>query len=528
MAKRKRAKGQVAGTTNNAQTYKAAPLSLGSSAPQGSSQQHGLDADFHTGASTVKTGRLKVINLNRSSTGSFKSMMADISKTTGLGTRASAICSSSDFGLDGIDRQQAQDAEVLVLERLGIAYVRVDDDQKASALMRSQSAEATGYIVEPEQVRYSLGFPSRAASFESMRSDLADSGPYSHSPENFAELLQSMADLAKTQLAAETPVRTAQTFNDTAEATWGLQAVRALSARHSGADIKVAILDSGMDLGHPDFAGRSIQSKAFVTTGNLKIGDLIVPQLDTEVHDINGHGTHCVGSACGPRTSQFGPGYGVAFGAEIFVGKVMFQHPITGGGVGFDSDIQAGIEWAMQHGCQVISMSIGSPAEANGTFPADYEIAAFEALNNGHLIIAATGNGSQRPGFVDAVSSPANCPSVAGVAAIDRFERIAPFSNGRVFSGRGAEVNFSGPGVDVISSVPLQLPAFPSSGPLLRTQTKTAAWDGTSMATPHASGIAALIADETGLRGLELYREMRRRVRSLGAKADFGHGLVQF
>jgi subtilisin family serine protease len=88
-----------------------------------------------------------------------------------------------------------------------------------------------------------------------------------------------------------------------------LQATRVLSSSYSGAGIRVAILDTGLDLQHPDFIHRTITSRSFVT--------------GRSVDDGNGHGTSCAGVACGPQKPTQSPRYGVAYGADLYIGKVL-------------------------------------------------------------------------------------------------------------------------------------------------------------------------------------------------------------
>ena len=140
----------------------------------------------------------------------------------------------------------------------------------------------------------------------------------------------------------------------------------------------------------------------------------------------------------------------MAYEAEIFSGKVLRQGA-NGRASGADGWILEGIDWAMRNQCQIISMSLGAPVNSS-SFPTSYERAAQRGLQAGILIIAATGNDSERrKGFIAPVGRPANCPSIAAVGAIDVQNLIADFSNGQKF-GNGGEVNFVGPGVDVLSS----------------------------------------------------------------------------
>ncbi|MGP9529243.1 S8 family serine peptidase [Glutamicibacter sp. AOP5-A2-18] len=281
-------------------------------------------------------------------------------------------------------------------------------------------------------------------------------------------------------------------FTDTGQFTWGLQAVGADLSSYTGKGINLAVLDTGFDANHPDFAGRN------VTTKSLVDGE--------DAADSHGHGTHCIGTSCGPRTPEQGPGYGVASEANIFAGKVLGAD-----GSGSDSNILAGINWALENKCQVISMSLGADVK---TVHPPYVTAGRRALELGSLIVAAAGNNAQRsagnPGFVGA---PANSPYIMAVAAVDSKLAVADFS-AQAISTEGGEVDIAGPGVDVYSS-------WPGSR---RYNTIS----GTSMATPHVAGLAALLAESTGLRAQELWDKLVQEARSLSLPAtDVGAGLAQ-
>ncbi|WP_328821776.1 S8 family serine peptidase [Nesterenkonia haasae] len=263
------------------------------------------------------------------------------------------------------------------------------------------------------------------------------------------------------------------TYRDTSELSWGLQAIGISSAMergHCAEGVRVAILDTGVDLAHPDFASRGVTAESFVANEG--------PQ------DAHGHGTHCLGTACGPWQSGSGPGYGVAPQAEVYAAKVLGDN-----GTGSDSSILAGIDWALQNGCQVISMSLG--ADVRQVHP-PYVAAGRRALERGSLIVAAAGNNAQRsagnPGFVGA---PANSPHVLAVAAVGQHLSTADFS-ARSSSQDGGEVNVTAPGVEVHSSWP--------------GDERYRSISGTSMAAPHVAGIAALISGATGSRGEALWR----------------------
>ena len=283
---------------------------------------------------------------------------------------------------------------------------------------------------------------------------------------------------------------------DESRFTWGLQATGVPSSRFTGAGIKVAVLDTGFDLGHPDFAGRTVVTESHVAG---------VP-----VQDVAGHGTHCIGTACGPRDPAVPPRYGIAYGADIYAGKVLNDD-----GRGVDGDLLAGIEWAIVNECEVISMSLGAPGAPGQPFSAVFERAASRALARGSLIVAAEGNDSRRDqGQIAPVSHPANCPSIMATAAVDSSLQVASFSNGAA-AAAGGEVDFAGPGVDVRSAWPMP--------------TEYNTLSGTSMATPHVAGIAALTAEaDPTSRGDALRTALQRRARRLPLPStDVGAGLVQ-
>ncbi|GHH57297.1 S8 family peptidase [Lentzea cavernae] len=275
--------------------------------------------------------------------------------------------------------------------------------------------------------------------------------------------------------------------------TWGLQAVGADVSTATGKGVKIAVLDTGWEKNHPDFTGRSITTQSFIA--------------GEDVQDGHGHGTHCIGTSAGPRKPATLPGYGVAYEAEIFAGKVL-----SNAGSGSDGGILAGIDWAITNGCAVISMSLGADVPAGTPYSQIYETVAQRALAKGTLIIAASGNASTRPGRIAPVGHPARCPSIIAVAAIDVNRAIASFSSGS--ADKIGQIDVCGPGVDVHSSFKL-----PEKYRRLR---------GTSMATPHAAGVAVLIAEKTGARGYELWaRLVGTALRLPLASTDIGAGLVQ-
>lgn len=322
------------------------------------------------------------------------------------------------------------------------------------------------------------------------------SGLISIEPERFVDAIQYASDTGSSQAVHGTfGAAAAPQLLSEAQDTWGLQMTRVTASRFSGRGVRVAILDTGIDLQHPDFAQRAIVSQSFVP--------------GAPIDDSNGHGTYCAGVACGPTSPAHPPRYGIASGAELYVGKV-----IGDDGRGTDGSIMAGIDWAVRGGCAVVSLSVGTPVAPGEPYSPLYEQVAQRALAAGTLIMAAAGNDSLRPDQIAPVDHPANCPSILAIAAIDAYLRIAPFSCGGM-NADGGEVNVAAPGVAIRSSWPR--PA------LYRTNS------GTSMATPYAVGIAALFAEANpSARGTNLLSLLIRGVQSLALPArDVGAGLIQ-
>ena len=182
------------------------------------------------------------------------------------------------------------------------------------------------------------------------------------------------------------------------------------------------------------------------------------------------------------------------------MGKVLSD---TGGGT--TATVLAGMNWAVANRCEVISMSLG----ADGIPPQfAYTQAGRAALNAGCLRIAAAGNASRRPGTIAPTGSPGNSPTIMSVAALDANLQVAFFSS-------GGKVEIAGPGVDIFSSWPLPQ----------RYKTES----GTSMATPHVAGAAALWAySNSALRGQSLWNVLVGHAGHLpNPVTDVGAGLVQ-
>ncbi|WP_328769907.1 S8 family peptidase [Streptomyces sp. NBC_00286] len=326
-------------------------------------------------------------------------------------------------------------------EEIGAAVVEVRSDQR-HALVTTAEAEPTILAAEPERMVYAMPItaPTQAPTefYPAYRSD-----------EEIVDR-HTRAEIA----AAQGPASDEQSF------TWGLQAIRANLSHLTGRGVKVAVLDTGVDITHPDLVGCIEDTMSFV------VGEA--------VEDGNGHGTHCIGTVAGPAKPQQGPRYGVACDARILAGKVL-----NNGGSGADGQILAGMAWAVARGARVISMSLGGLVRPGELFPQTYEILAQRALERGTVIVAAAGNDSDRPPVIHPVSRPANCPSILAVAALDRALTPSFFSNGGI-NGQGGEINIAAPGRDVRSAAP---------------RGRYQNLNGTSMATPHVAGVLALLAE---------------------------------
>lgn len=384
---------------------------------------------------------------------------------------------SSDFKDDSFALAAAIDsASAVSLDRLGIAVIPEVDGQTATS---AALASAPGVrMVRPEFWMQALDeWDDRYATWA--REGLS--------------LLAEQARRFSRPPTASTGLPAAVSAQG--QAAWGIGVTRVEQSAYSGAGIKLAVLDTGFDVQHPDFQGRVVQSKSFVP--------------GQTVQDVQGHGTHCIGTACGPRAPASQIRYGVAYEAEIHVGKVL-----NDSGSGRESWILAGIEWAVGNGCQVISMSLGRRVQPNEPPDEFYNNAGRLALENGSLIVAAAGNDSWRQyGQIAPVGAPANAESILAVGAIDAKMKIANFSCGAV-NAQGGEVNIAGPGVDILSS-------FPRPRDYERLS-------GTSMATPHVAGIAALFAQsDSSLRGKALWNALERSAMSIGhPPRDVGAGLA--
>lgn len=241
---------------------------------------------------------------------------------------------------------------------------------------------------------------------------------------------------------------------------WALRRIGAPCAwqyTHGSASVVVAVLDTGVDLEHPDLSDRLVPGYDFVDG-------------DTVPRDEYGHGTHVAGIIAAVSNNGIGVA-GVADGVHIMPIRVLDSE-----GFGYDADIADGIRYAADHGARVINMSLGSVIPSGDTI----DHAIDYAIDQGVVVVIAAGNDFlPLPNWAGGLH-----PDTIVVAATDENDVKAPFSN------TGPWVDISAPGVDIYSTVPTY-PVF------LTTERGVSqdydALDGTSMATPFVSAVAALV-----------------------------------
>ncbi len=221
-----------------------------------------------------------------------------------------------------------------------------------------------------------------------------------------------------------------------------------------GKGATVAVLDTGYDHTHRDLKNQVTASRDFTAS---RSGD----------SDVNGHGSHCAGIIA---AEENGVGVvGVAPQAKVLAGKVLGDN-----GSGLSTWIAAGIDWAVENGADVISMSLGSDAPDSRI-----EAAVKRALAKNVIVVAAAGNSGPREGTA---GWPGNFEGVVCVAAVDSNQAVASFSS------RGKNVQVAAPGVNVRSCYPGD---------------RFATMSGTSMATPYVAGCAALFVSHCKARGIK-------------------------
>ncbi|WP_330278844.1 S8 family serine peptidase [Streptomyces sp. NBC_00056] len=239
-----------------------------------------------------------------------------------------------------------------------------------------------------------------------------------------------------------------------------VHAPEAWAAGYDGKGTKVAVLDTGVDAEHPDLVSRVAASKNFTDS--------------TTTDDRVGHGTHTASTVGGSGAASDGRKKGVAPGTSLLIGKVLNDQ-----GYGLDSWIIAGMQWAVDQQADVVSMSLGNPAIGDCTDPMAQ--ATKQLSQNTHtLFVIAAGNAGSG---TETVSSPGCVPDVLTVGAVDRDDTTASFSSrGPVAVTHTLKPEIAAPGVDISAA-----------GAGGRGVYAYRTMSGTSMATPHVAGAAAVV-----------------------------------
>ena len=310
---------------------------------------------------------------------------------------------------------------------------------------------------------------------------------------------------------------------------WGPKQIRAEQAwaTSTGAGQVIAIVDSGVELTHPDLAGKIVGGATFTgcaTTGPCGNGDWLSGGKGGQ--PPSPHGTHVAGIAAAATGNGVGIA-GVAPNANLLAVKVL-----TDEGGTFE-EIAAGIRWSVDNGADVINMSLGAlpgvQALAITGVIAETRAAVEYATLRGVVVIAAAGND-----FASICGEPAFDPNILCVVATDRGERRAAYSNFAVSQAPDNIVAAPGGAAvltceeDIVSTVPA------SAGGPCTTDVGTTGYDfyaGTSMATPHVAGAAALLTAQ-GRGRADVIRILKQTARTpvTGSRGTytpaFGYGIV--
>ncbi|MFI9604028.1 S8 family peptidase [Streptomyces sp. NPDC052043] len=245
------------------------------------------------------------------------------------------------------------------------------------------------------------------------------------------------------------------------KSTKQVHADQAWAAGYDGKGTKVAVLDTGVDTDHPDLKGRVAESKNFTDSDSAD--------------DHQGHGTHTTSTVGGSGAASDGKKKGVAPGTTLLNGKVLNDW-----GEGATSWIIAGMQWAVDQKADVVSMSLGNPSELDCSDPLSQATQELALSAKDTLFVIAAGNSGPSN---NTVSSPGCVPEVLTVGAVDRDDSTANFSSrSPVQRTHTLKPEIAAPGVAISAAA--------AGG---RGVYAYESMSGTSMATPHVAGAAAIV-----------------------------------
>jgi subtilisin family serine protease len=253
-----------------------------------------------------------------------------------------------------------------------------------------------------------------------------------------------------------------------AESVPQIGAPAAWEAGFDGAGVTVAVLDTGISSTHPDVAGQVADARNFSDAADAE--------------DREGHGTHVASTVAGTGAMSGGAYTGVAPGARLLNGKVLDDS-----GNGWESDAIEGMQWAVDQGADIVSISLGGWA-GDEIDPMEEAVNALSAASDTLFVIAA-GNDGPSPGTI---GSPGTADAALTVGAVDRQDAVADFSSVGPRTRDGAvKPDITAPGVDIVAAGAEGAAIWEYGTPVTDGYV---AISGTSMATPHVAGAAALLA----------------------------------
>lgn len=274
---------------------------------------------------------------------------------------------------------------------------------------------------------------------------------------------------------------------------WGFPKIEAPAAwdmSTGSSSVTVAVVDSGLDTSHSEFSGRIVDPRDEISN-------------DSTPQDTCGHGTHVAGTIAAKGNNGAGVA-GMAWDINVMPVRALTSN--GSGCTGNEGDIHDAIYWAVSHGAKVINLSLGAPSYGStceDVFPFMSQAVA-DAYNAGVLVVAASGNNS-----ASTLSCPALQAETLAVGATTNLDQRAWFSN------YGTGLNVVAPGTNIYSTWPGE---------------SYTSLDGTSMAAPHVSGLAALLwSVDSSLTNFEVWDAIQTTADDLGASGydlEYGHGRI--